>query len=28
MVINLKLAKVLDLIVSLVLLGRADEMVE
>jgi len=28
MAINLKLAKALDLIVSLVLLGRADEMVE
>jgi len=28
MVINLKLAKALDLIVSLVLLGRADETIE
>jgi hypothetical protein len=28
MVINLKLTKALDLIVSLVLLGRADEMIE
>jgi len=28
MAINLKLAKALDLIVSLVLLGRADEMIE
>jgi len=27
-VINLKLAKALDLIVSLMLLGRADEMIE
>jgi len=28
LVINLKLAKELDLVVSLILLGRADELIE